>query len=123
MGFHHDIDEVGDGSNYIQLDFSYDLRPGSYFQVFTIDYISTVSLWILLIFGFLHCEMEGIFEDLAETAHQRNLDGTKATDLQLYISISDINFNQELEIFPVLEEAVCPAGTLTSVVNISGQND
>ena len=56
--------------------------------------------------------MEGIFEDLAETAHQRNLDGTKATDLQLYISISDINFNQELEIFPVLEEAVCPAGTL-----------
>ena len=77
----------------------------------------------MLIFGFLHCEMEGIFEDLAETAHQRNLDGTKATDLQLYISISDINFNQELEIFPVLEEAVCPAGTLTSVVNISGQND
>ena len=40
--------------------------------------------------------MEGIFEDLAETAHQRNLDGTKATDLQLYISISDMNFNPEL---------------------------
>ena len=55
--------------------------------------------------------------------HQRNLDETNANDLLLHISISDINFNQELEIFPVLEEAVCPAGTLTSVVNISGQND
>ena len=96
MGFHHDNDEVRAGFDTFQLEFSSDPGPGSWFQVNRGDDISTVNLWTLVIFGFLHCEMEGIFEDRAETAHHWNLDGNNATDLQLHISISDINFNQEL---------------------------
>ena len=49
MGFHHDIDEVRAGSDTFQLEFSYVLRPGSWFQVVTIDYIDTGRLQTLLI--------------------------------------------------------------------------
>ena len=93
MGVHHDNDGVGDGLDYIQLQFTNKLRPGSCFQVVTIDNICTVSLSILVIFVILHCQMEENFKDRPEQAHHLNLDGTNASDLQLYISMSDINFN------------------------------
>ena len=96
MGFHHDIDGVGAGSDYIQLDYSYDPRPGSWFQVFIIDYMDTVSLWTLLIWAVLLLENDDIFKNRSRMAHQRNLNGTNTNDLQLYISMSNINFNQEL---------------------------
>ena len=49
MGFQDDIDGVRDGLDYIQLQFPYDLTPGSCFQVVTINYIHTGRLQTLLI--------------------------------------------------------------------------
>ena len=43
------FDGVGNGSDTFQLEFSYVLRPGSWFQVVTIDYIDTGRLQTLLI--------------------------------------------------------------------------
>ena len=44
MGFLLDIDGVGVDSDTFQLEFSYDLRPGSWFQVDSVDNIDTVKL-------------------------------------------------------------------------------
>ena len=99
MGFHHDNDGVGAGSDTFQLEFIQALSPGNKFQVFSVDYIDTGRLQTLLIFVILQCKMEEIFKDRPEPSHHSNLDGTNADDLQLYISMSDINFNQELGLF------------------------
>ena len=87
MGVHHDIGGVGVGSDTFQLEFSNVLRPGSWIQVFTIDYIDTVKLQTSVIWAFLQGEMEEIFKDRTETVHHSNLDETNVNYPLLYISI------------------------------------
>jgi len=51
--------------------FSYDSRPGSWFQVFIIDYMDTVSLWTLVIFVFLQGKMMISLDIRTQVPHQR----------------------------------------------------
>ena len=87
MGFHHDIDGVGAGSDYIQLDYSYDPRPGSWFQAFTIDYIDTGRHQTLLIWAVLLLENDDIFKNRTEVAHHSKLDETNYKHFPHYMSI------------------------------------
>ena len=87
MGFLHDIDGVGVDSDTFQLEFSYDLRPGRWFQVFIIVYIDTGSLWRLLILGFLQCEMRVTLFFGTGVIHHSNFDETNAKHSLYYMSI------------------------------------
>ena len=87
MGVHHDIGGVGVGFDTFQLEFINVLRPGSWIQVFTIDYIDTVKLQTLVILAFLEGEIKEIFKDRAERAHHSNFDKTNSNHLLLHISV------------------------------------
>ena len=116
MAVHHDIGGVEVSSDTFRLEFGYVLGAGKKTEGFTIDYIDTVKLWILVILAFLEGKMTVSWIFRPEVEHNSDLDETNAEHLQFYIS-TRINRSFvgrcDLQFFPILEIAGLPAFWVT----------
>ena len=86
MAVHHDIGGVEVSSDTFRLEFGYVLCAGKKTEGFTIDYIDTMNLWILVIFAFLKGKMTVSWIFRPEVEHHSDLDDSNAKDILLHIS-------------------------------------